>query len=78
MEIQNLDVNWVPWSEMMLSGKPWRRKIAFINTEAVSVAEGTFRKEKKWSISENQSTTTKMQVKQKDLGRSIIKIVELF
>jgi len=77
MTIKNLDVNWVPRSEMMPSGRPWRRKIVFINTEAVSVTEGTFEREEKWAILKNRSTTTKMQVKPLDLGRSFIKSIDI-
>jgi len=42
---QSLEVNWVPLSEIISEGSPWRQKILiilFIKEEAVSIVEGTF------------------------------------
>ena len=74
---QNLDVNWEPLSEMISSGRPCKRKIEFIKAEAVSSAEGMDLKGIRWHILERRSTTTRMQVKLLEEGRSVTKSIEI-
>jgi len=73
VEVQNLEVNWVPLSERISFGNPWSLKIWVINALAVCSEEGTLGNRMKIPIFVNLSRTTKIQVYPLVEGRPVMK-----
>jgi len=75
---QNMDVNWSPRSETMSEGSPWRRKMCWRTSSAVSLTEGSLERGMKWAILVKQSTTVRIAVWPLDVGRPVTKSREMY
>jgi hypothetical protein len=76
-DCQNLDVNYVPRSEMMSSGSPWYLYTFSKKSHAVALPVIVLLQGTKCAIFVKRSTTTKIQSKDLDFGRSTMKSMDM-
>src|ERR1700724_4544996 len=72
----NRDVNWVPRSVTMSSGRPWSLNTWFRYRRAVSFASTWVVVGPKWAVLVRRSTQTRMALQPPDRGSSTMKSME--